>query len=82
MNVKHIELEHYALFREARGTDSETVFTQAATPRELFAELGLNAVFPLDERRLRVARNGEVASWDDPLESGDIMVFLAPASGG
>lgn len=79
---REIVLQHFAVFREARGTSSETVTTTAATPRALYEELGLGEVFPFDEQRLRVARNDEFATWDDPLENGDVVVFLAPSSGG
>lgn len=78
---KRIEIEHYAIFREARGTSRETVITAAATPRELFGEMGLGDVSPRMSR-LRVAINERVTSWDDALRDGDRVVFLAPMAGG
>lgn len=77
-----IELRYYAMFREARGCSSEVVETAARTPRELFRELGLDEAVGLDEQRLRVAVNDEFAAWDTSLERGDVVVFLAPFSGG
>ncbi len=79
---KTIHLEHYALFREARGTSAETVTTRAATPRELFAELGLDAVCAPDPAWLRVAVNDAFTGWDAVLDPGDRVVFIAPVAGG
>ncbi len=79
---KRLDLEHYALFRDARGTSAETVTTRAATPRELFGELGLAAACPLDPAWLKVAINDVFASWDDALQMGDRVVFIAPMAGG
>lgn len=79
---KRLALEHYALFRDARGTSAETVTTRAATPRELFSELGLDAACPLDPAWLKVAINDAFASWDTALQAGDRVVFIAPMAGG
>lgn len=75
-----IDLRHYAALREARGRPRETVTTRAATPRELYAELGLETTYPA--RALRVAVNDAFASWDTALADGDRVVFLAPSAGG
>lgn len=79
---KQIHLEHYALFREARGTSTETVVARAATPGELFSELGLDAVCAPDPAWLRVAVNDAFADWQAPLKPGDRVVFIAPVAGG
>ena len=79
---KEIHLEHFALFRDARGTSAETITTRAATPRELFGALGLDAVCAPDPAWLRVAVNDAFADWDAPLETGDRVVFIAPVAGG
>jgi molybdopterin converting factor small subunit len=77
---KRIDVSHFGPMREARGCSDEAVSTEAATPRELYAELGLEASFPLSG--LRVAVNDVIASWDAPLGDGDRVVFLSPSSGG
>lgn len=79
---KQVHLDYYALFREARGRASETVTTRAASPRELFAELGLERVCALDPAWLQVAVNDEFAAWDAGLHPGDRVVFIAPMAGG
>ena len=77
---KHIDVQHFGPLREARGRASEAVATRAATPRELYDELGLGAAYP--QGALRVAVNDALAAWDAPLDDGDRVVFLAPSSGG
>lgn len=81
-NRKDINIQYFALFREARGLASEMLSTQAKTPRELYDELGLDAAYRFDARRLRVALNDEFASWDASLENGDSVAFIAPVAGG
>ena len=78
--TKHIDVHHFGPVRDARGCSDEAVSTEAATPRELYAELGLDASFPLSG--LRAAVNDAFAAWDAPLSDGDRVVFLAPSSGG
>ncbi|MDT0631563.1 MoaD/ThiS family protein [Rubrivirga sp. S365] len=77
---KRIDLLHFAAFSQARGCSDETVTTGAATPRDLYAELGLETTHPLVA--LRVAVNDRITTWDLPLSDGDHVVFLAPSSGG
>jgi molybdopterin converting factor small subunit len=79
---KQIDLHYYAQFRAARGRSSEVVATSAATPRELYEELGLMEVFPFRPGQLTVAVNDAFASWDISLESGDTVVFMTPMAGG
>lgn len=77
---KRIDIHHFGPLREARGCSDEAVSTIADTPRELYAELGLAAAFPLSG--LRVAVNDAFTAWDVPLADGDSVVFVAPSSGG
>lgn len=77
---KRIHLLHFASVCQARGRSNEDVTTEAATPRELYDELGLGAtVGPV---ATRVAVNDRVTAWDAPLSDGDRVVFLTPFSGG
>jgi sulfur-carrier protein len=79
---KQIDLQYHARFREVRGRSSETVTTRAATPRELFQELGLDRDFPIDAAWLKVAVNDAFASWEDTLADRDVVVFMTPMAGG
>ena len=80
--TKRIEIHHFAQFRDARGTDRETVTTEAPSPRALYDELGLGAVVPLSPAYLCVAVNDAFAGWDHALEDGDAVVFMTPMAGG
>jgi molybdopterin converting factor small subunit len=79
---KTIDLQYYARFRELRGRSSEFVTTTAATPRELFEELGFDRSMPVAASWLKVAINAAFATWDDPIENGDVVVFMTPMAGG
>jgi molybdopterin-guanine dinucleotide biosynthesis protein A len=79
---KRIRLVHYAVFRDARGRDGETVTTHAETPRDLFDELGFGAACPSPAAWIRVAVNDDFATWDARLTDGDTVVFIAPTAGG
>lgn len=78
--TKRIEILHFGPMCAARGRSEEVVSTEAATPGDLYAELGLGASYPASA--LRVAVNDRLTSWDAPLGDGDRVVFLSPSSGG
>lgn len=79
---KHIDVHYYALFRDARGKNTESVTTRANSPRELYEELGLDSTLRIETGVLRVAVNDAFTAWDSPLLEGDLVVFIAPTSGG
>ncbi len=80
--TRPVRLEYFALLREQRGTGSEVVETDAATPRDLYREVAAAHGFTLHEDRVRVAVNNEFASWDRPLAAHDTIVFIPPVAGG
>lgn len=82
MSDKNLHIHYYSLFREARGRSEEVLHTASTSPRDVYEELQLSTVFPLDTSRLKVAVNDEFADWDDPLKDGDTVVFIAPVAGG
>jgi sulfur-carrier protein len=73
---------YFASLRDAAGRDSEQVGSISADARALYAELRQRHGFVLAPERLRVAVNGEFASWDRELVDGDEVAFLPPVSGG
>jgi molybdenum cofactor guanylyltransferase len=80
--ARPISVQYYALLREQAGRREEQLVTAAATPAELYAELGQRYPFTLDARVLRVAINGEFREWSTPLAEGDAVVFIPPVAGG
>lgn len=79
---KAVNLLYFAVLREARGTSAESVETLAWTAAGLYEELRFRHRLPLDTDQLRVARNGEFAAWDAPVQDGDEFVFIPPVAGG
>jgi molybdopterin converting factor subunit 1 len=77
-----VRLEYFALLREQRGLDAETVETAATTARALYRELAASHGFTLPEARVRVAVNNAFASWDRALAANDTVVFIPPVAGG
>lgn len=77
-----LQITYYAILREQRGVPSEELETAANTARELYAELRTRHKFSLPIDRLRVAINGEFASWDAPLSTGAKLALIPPVAGG
>lgn len=73
---------YFASLRDRANTDAEAVDSQASDARGLYAELRTRHGFTMGEDRLRVAINGEFATWDHVLVDGDEIVFIPPVSGG
>ncbi|HZP65073.1 MAG TPA: molybdopterin converting factor subunit 1 [Rudaea sp.] len=73
---------YFASLRDAAGHDSEEFASDAADARTVYDELRRRHGFALAAERLRVAVNGEFASWSRPLADGDEIAFLPPVSGG
>jgi molybdopterin converting factor small subunit len=70
------------VLREQAGRSEERVESTATNPRELLAELTARHRFTLPAELLKVAVNGDFAGWDQPLKSGDAIVFIPPVAGG
>ncbi|MHB8446950.1 MAG: MoaD/ThiS family protein [Rudaea sp.] len=73
---------YFALLRDRARTDAEQVDSPSVDARGLYSELRVRHGFTMSEERLRVAVNGEFASWDRALADGDEIAFLPPVSGG
>lgn len=79
---KEIRIQYYALLREERGLSSESLQTEASTPRELYELLKVRHGFSLTPERLSVAVNDAFATWEQTLKPGDSVVFIPPVAGG
>ena len=79
---KTIHIQYYALLREERGESREIVSTQAACAQDLYSELKIKYHFRLNTDLLRVAVNGQYASWQTLLKDQDKIVFIPPVAGG
>lgn len=79
---KTIRVRYFAILREQRGLDEETVLTGASTAAELYDELRSAHRFTLSSERVRVAINDDFAPWAATVREGDVLVFIPPVAGG
>jgi molybdopterin converting factor subunit 1 len=79
---KTVSVRYFAILREQRGLDEETVTTGASTAADLYEELRASHRFTLPADRLRVAINDDFQAWGTPVRDGDALVFIPPVAGG
>ena len=77
-----ITVRYFAAFREAAGTESETLDTTAATPAELFAECQSRHAGLQRYSASLVAVNDRMSDWDVALSDTDEVLFFPPVAGG
>ena len=77
-----IRVLYFAALRDAAGCAEESIAEAAPSLAALYEMLSHRHGFALPRERVRVARNGEFARWDDAAASGDEVAFLPPVSGG
>ncbi len=78
----HVRLQYFASLREQARCSEAIHQTAAADAAALYEELARHHGFSLLREQLRVAINGEFASWDRLLADNDVVVFLPPVAGG
>ena len=76
------QILYFGLLAERRGLSEERMDSASATPAAIYAELNAAYQLGIGPAHLRVAVNDEFVSWDHPLQSGDMLAFLPPMSGG
>ena len=79
---RKLTIRYFALLREQAGRSEETITSDAADARALYAELSAAHGLQLRPEQLRVAVNATFADWSQPLAEGDTVVFLPPVAGG
>lgn len=77
-----LHVQYFAILREQRGLNHETLTTAAATPHALYEELRARHGFTLPADRVRAAVNDEFVDSAAPLREGDHVVFIPPVAGG
>jgi molybdopterin converting factor small subunit len=77
-----IQLAYYAILREERGIDQETIVTDVKTVLDLYDDLLARHNFSLTSDSVKVSINDTFSSWDTELKDGDSIVFIPPVSGG
>ncbi|OGX27845.1 MAG: molybdopterin synthase sulfur carrier subunit [Omnitrophica WOR_2 bacterium RIFCSPHIGHO2_01_FULL_48_9] len=82
MGKKIIHIQYYAILREQRGLNQETLETSVHTAVQLFEELKAKYHFQLPIALIKVAINNEFAAWNTEVKSGDSVAFIPPVAGG
>ena len=77
-----ITVRYFAAFREAAGTESETLDTTATTPAELFAECRSRHADLQRYSASLVAVNDRMSDWNVALSDTDEVLFFPPVAGG
>ena len=77
-----VRVKYFAVLREQRGLDEETVTTSVAIACDLYSELKTQHGFSLDPRFVRTAINGMFVDKDYLLIDNDEVVFIPPVAGG
>ena len=77
-----LHVQYFAILREQRGLNQETLTTSAATPTALYDELRARHAFTLPANRVRAAVNDEFVPATHTLRDGDRLVFIPPVAGG
>jgi molybdopterin converting factor small subunit len=79
---KTLTIQYFAILREQRGVNEETLTTDAPDAATLYGKLAQEHGFTLPTRNLRAAINGAFVDWPGPLNDGDTVVFFPPVAGG
>ena len=77
-----INVNYYAMFREAAGCSEESVESGSSSAIELFESLKTKYGFTMGRSHVRLAVNDAFVDWDTPLNDGDSIVFIPPVAGG
>lgn len=77
-----INVNYYAMFREAAGRSEEVFDATSSNAVELFDALKSKYNFSMCRSHVRLAVNDTFVDWDAPLNEGDSVVFIPPVAGG
>jgi molybdopterin synthase sulfur carrier subunit len=77
-----VRLLYFASLRDAAGRDKESLEVAAVPLSRLYDDARSRHGFAMPRERLRVARNGAFARWEDIAADGDEIAFIPPVSGG
>jgi len=82
MTPRTVAIRYFAILRERRSADRESVSTGAKTLQELYEELAEKHNLGLPLGLIKFAVNGEFVSPSTPLSEGMEVVLIPPVAGG
>jgi len=77
-----ITVRYFAVLRDRRGLDSETLEAEAKTAGELASLIIKERSLGLPSALVRPAVNGVFVPDSHPLQDGDILALIPPVAGG
>lgn len=80
--MRNVHIHYFAILREQRGLNEESLETAASTTADLYEELRERHGFSLPIARMRVIVNDSFVDWAHTLSDGDRVVFVPPVAGG
>jgi molybdopterin synthase sulfur carrier subunit len=77
-----VRMLYFASLRDVAGCDQEALDVEMISLSDLYEAVRSRHGFAMPRERLRVARNGAFARWEDVAADGDEIAFIPPVSGG
>jgi len=77
-----VRVLYFASLRDAAGRDEDAFDVAIMSLAEIYDAARERHDFAFPRERLRVARNGAFAGWNDVVADGDEIAFIPPVSGG
>jgi len=82
MTPRNVAIRYFAILRERRSTDRETVSTEAETLQELYEELSERHGLGLPHTLVKFAVSGEFVPPATPVREGMEVALIPPVAGG
>jgi molybdopterin synthase sulfur carrier subunit len=77
-----VRVLYFASLRDAAGRNEETLDVAMMSLAQLYDDARVRHGFAFPRERLRVARNGAFAQWNEIAADSDEIAFIPPVSGG
>ena len=77
-----VRLLYFASLRDAAGCEEDMLDVASMSLAQLYEGARIRHGFAFSRDRLRVARNGAFAHWNEVIVDGDEIAFIPPVSGG
>jgi sulfur-carrier protein len=78
----NIHIQHYAELAAVVGSTDQAWCTEQTTLRGVYQELQQRYAIRFSESQIKPVRNDSFVAWEQSIESGDVIAFLPPFSGG